>query len=72
MLPTHDVDCPCCGQFVFTSLSLDDDFPAEAPTVPKVRSDRQGDYLLCPHCGYRMAMNRITTDRGVVFRAAGR
>jgi DNA-directed RNA polymerase subunit RPC12/RpoP len=70
MLPTHDVDCRYCGEFVFTSLSVDDELPAEGPTFPKVRSDKEGDYLLCPHCGHRMAMRRITTDKGVVFRTA--
>jgi DNA-directed RNA polymerase subunit RPC12/RpoP len=68
VLPTHDVDCPGCGKFVYTALTLDDAFPAEAPTSPKVQSDAQGDYLPCPHCGYRMPMKRITTDEGVVFR----
>lgn len=32
MLPTHDVDCPNCGKFVYTALSLEDVIPADAPT----------------------------------------
>jgi endogenous inhibitor of DNA gyrase (YacG/DUF329 family) len=59
MLPTHDVDCPECGKFVYTALSLEDVIPADAATAPKVLSDARGDYLPCPHCGTRIAMKRI-------------
>ncbi len=31
----------------------------DAATAPKVLSDARGDYLLCPHCGTRIAMKRI-------------
>jgi DNA-directed RNA polymerase subunit RPC12/RpoP len=70
MLPTHDVDCPECGKFVYTALSLDDVLPADAATTPKVLNDERGDYLLCPHCGARIAMKRITTSGHVGFRIA--
>ena len=59
MLPTHNVDCPECGKFVYTSLSLDDVLPAEGATLPKVLHDERGDYLPCPHCRARIAMKRI-------------
>jgi DNA-directed RNA polymerase subunit RPC12/RpoP len=68
MLPTHDVDCPDCGKFVYTALSLEDVFPADAPGAPKVESDGDGDFLRCPHCNRRIAMRRITTRAGVVFQ----
>jgi len=71
MLPTHDVDCPACGKFLYTALSLEDVLAAEAPTSPKVESDARGDYLRCKHCGARVIMKRITTDAGVGFRVAG-
>ena len=71
MLPTHDVHCPACGKFVYTALTLEDAFPADAPTSPKVLSDERGDYLPCPHCNCRMAMTRITTGKGVLFRLSG-
>lgn len=59
MLPTHDVDCPECGKFVYTALSLDDVLPADTATTPRVLHDERGDYLLCPHCHARIAMKRI-------------
>jgi len=71
MLPTHDVDCPRCGKGLYTALSLEDVFAADAATSPEVRSDARGDYLQCPHCGARVAMKRINTDAGVGFRIAG-
>ncbi len=71
MLPTHDVDCPFCGKFLYTALSLEDVVAAEAPTSPKVESDALGDYLECAHCGARVAMKRINTGAGVGFRVAG-
>lgn len=70
MLPTHDVDCPKCGRFVYTALSLEDVFPADSPAGPRVMTDERGDYLTCPHCNTRIPMKRITTDAGVGFRLA--
>jgi DNA-directed RNA polymerase subunit RPC12/RpoP len=70
MLPTHDVDCPSCGKFVYTALSLEDVIAADAPTNPRVLSDAHGDYLVCPHCRARIAMKRITTRGGTGFRIA--
>jgi DNA-directed RNA polymerase subunit RPC12/RpoP len=71
MLPTHDVDCPNCGKFVYTALSLEDVIPADAPTSPKVQKDAHGEFLRCPHCGERIPMKRITTRARVGFRVAG-
>ena len=71
MLPTHDVDCPECGKFVYTALSLDDVLPADGATTPKVLTDARGDYLPCPHCGARIAMQRIRiADRDSFKRQA--
>ena len=70
MLPTHDVDCPACGKFLYTAFSLEDVLAAEAPTSPKVEADAGGDYLRCKHCGARVPMKRITTRAGVGFRVA--
>jgi DNA-directed RNA polymerase subunit RPC12/RpoP len=70
MLPTHDVDCPACGKFVYTALSLEDVMAADAPTSPKVETDARGDYITCPHCRARIPMKRITTDAGPGFRVA--
>jgi DNA-directed RNA polymerase subunit RPC12/RpoP len=70
MLPTHDVDCPACGKFLYTALSLEDFFPADAPTMPRVLTDGQGDYLPCPHCGARVEMKRVITSAGPGFRIA--
>jgi hypothetical protein len=70
MLPTHDVDCPKCGKFVYTALSLEDVLAPDAPTSPKAQTDARGDYLPCPHWGFRIPMKRITTKAGVGFRVA--
>jgi hypothetical protein len=64
MLPTHDVDCPFCGKFLYTALSLEDVVDADAPTSPKVEHDERGHYVRCEHCGRRVAMTRITTAQG--------
>ena len=71
MLPTHEVHCPKCGKFAFTALSLEDVIPADAATAPRVLHDAKGDYLPCPHCNARIAMQRVTTKGGVGFRIAG-
>jgi uncharacterized C2H2 Zn-finger protein len=70
MEPTHDVDCPQCGKFVYTAVSLEDVFAADALTSPKVESDEHGDFLRCPHCAARLPLKRITTAEGVGFRIA--
>ena len=71
MLPTHDVDCPRCGKFLYTALSLEDVLAADSATNPRVLSDARGDYLPCPHCHARIPMKRITTKGRVGFRVAG-
>jgi DNA-directed RNA polymerase subunit RPC12/RpoP len=70
MLPTHNVLCPACGQFLYTALSLEDVMAEDAPTSPPIASDARGDYLRCEHCHARVAMKRITTDKGVGYRIA--
>jgi DNA-directed RNA polymerase subunit RPC12/RpoP len=70
MLPTHDVDCPKCGKFVYTALSLEDVVAADTPTGPEVQTDARGPYVRCPHCGVRIPMKRITTQAGVGYRVA--
>jgi DNA-directed RNA polymerase subunit RPC12/RpoP len=70
MLPTHDVDCPKCGRFVYTAISLEDVVAAGAPASPRVQSDAHGDYVRCPHCGLRIAMRRVSTAAGTGFRPA--
>ena len=70
MLPVHDVDCPRCGQRLYTAISLEDVVPADAPTAPKVVSDARGYYLRCPHCQARIEMKRIEGPGGIGFRVA--
>ena len=71
MLPTHDVDCPICGKRLYTAISLEDVIPADAPTMPKVQTDKRGDFLTCPHCDARVPMKRVMTKGGAGFRPAG-
>ena len=52
------------------ALSLEDVIPAQAPTVPRVLHDANGDYLTCPSCGARIAMKRVETKGGTGFRIA--
>lgn len=70
MLPTHDVDCPRCGRFLYTALSLEDVIAADNPTSPKVMTDARGEYLPCPHCQARIPVKRVTTSAGAGFRVA--
>jgi DNA-directed RNA polymerase subunit RPC12/RpoP len=70
MLPAPNVDCPKCGKFVYTALSLEDVLAADAPTTPKIETDAHGPYLRCPHCGVRIPMKRITTRAGAGYRVA--
>jgi hypothetical protein len=68
MLPTHDVDCPACGRFLYTALSLEDVVTADAPTGPRIDSDERGKYIRCPHCAARVAMKPVATAAGTGFR----
>lgn len=66
MLPTHEVDCPSCGRFVYTAISLEDVFPADdGPSGPRVLSDARGEYLLCPHCRARIGLERVEAGAGL-------
>jgi DNA-directed RNA polymerase subunit RPC12/RpoP len=69
MLPTHDVDCPKCGRFVYTAISLEDVFPADdGPAGPRVMTDTRGEYVLCPHCHARIAMQRVGAPAEAGYR----
>ena len=70
MLPTHDVDCPQCGRFLYTALSLEDVVDPDAPTSPKIEEDAQGNFLRCAHCRARVPMKRITARGRDGFRIA--
>ena len=70
MLPTHDVDCPFCGKFLYSALSLENVVDADAPTTPKVQSDEKGDYLPCPHCKARVPMKPVEIRGRRGFRLA--
>jgi hypothetical protein len=68
MLPTHDVDCPACGRFLYTAISLEDVVAADAPAGPRIDTDERGEYIKCPHCTARVAMERVTMPAGTGFR----
>jgi DNA-directed RNA polymerase subunit RPC12/RpoP len=72
MLPTHDVDCPYCGKFLYSALSLENVVDADAPTSPKVETDVGGNYLRCPHCRARVAMTFVEVRGRPGFRLADR
>jgi DNA-directed RNA polymerase subunit RPC12/RpoP len=64
MLPTHDVECPFCGKFLYTALSLENVVDADAPTSPKVEFDAQGNFMRCEHCKARVPMKPVVTIGG--------
>ena len=70
MLPTHDVDCPYCGKFLYSALSLENVVDADAPTSPKVESDASGHYLLCGHCKAHVPMKLVEIRGRRGFRVA--
>ena len=70
MLPTHDVPCPRCGGFLYTSTSLDDGVNSQAPESPRVETDTQGLYMRCPSCRARVAMERYSAEGREALRLA--
>jgi len=64
MLPTHDVDCPYCGKFLYTALSLENVVDADAPTSPRLESDERGNFVRCAHCQARVPMKPVVTIGG--------
>jgi endogenous inhibitor of DNA gyrase (YacG/DUF329 family) len=70
MLPTHDVPCPACGKALYSAVSLDDGVDAGAVESPKVRSDRAGYYMNCPHCAERIPMARMKVGNAEAWRPA--
>ena len=71
MLPTHDVPCPHCGKPLYSATSLEDAVDAGTLEAPKVQHDAAGDYLRCPSCGGRVAMQRLSSGERVAFRPRG-
>lgn len=70
MLPTHPVPCPHCGRALYCAVSLDDGVDAGAVESPKVEHDRDGDYMKCPHCAWRVAMARMKVGNAEAWRPA--
>lgn len=70
MLPTHDVRCPGCGGFLYTSTSLDDGVNTATPESPKVENDAQGLFMRCPHCRARVEMERYSAEGREAYRLA--
>lgn len=70
MLPTHDVPCPSCGGFLYTSTSLDDGVNTRTPESPRVEADGQGFFMCCPHCRARVQMERYTAEGREAYRLA--
>ena len=71
MLPTHDVDCPRCGRFLYSALSLEDVVDPDAPTAPKIEADDGGHFVRCPHCQARVAMQAVTASGHRGYRLSG-
>ena len=68
MLPTHHVPCPRCGKALYSAVSLDDGVDAGAVESPRVESDPDGFHMNCPHCGKRIAMQRMTVGAAEAWR----
>jgi DNA-directed RNA polymerase subunit RPC12/RpoP len=71
MLPTHDVDCPRCGRFLYSALSLEDVVDPDAPTAPKIEADPSGHFVRCPHCQARVAMKPVSMSGRTAYRLSG-
>lgn len=71
MLPTHPVPCPRCQKALYRAVSLEDAVDAGAAESPKVERDAAGGfYLDCPHCGQRIAMQRVTAGFAAAWKPA--
>jgi DNA-directed RNA polymerase subunit RPC12/RpoP len=68
VLPTHDVPCPRCGKPLYSAISLEDATNAGAVSSPKIEKSAQGYYMHCPHCGERIAMQRMTAGDSKAFQ----
>ncbi len=72
MLPTHPVPCPRCAKPLYWAVSLEDGVDAGAVESPRVTRDAQGDAMRCPHCGERIAMERVTEGCAEAWKPASR
>ena len=62
--PPVVVDCPYCGKFLYTALSLENVVDADAPTSPRLESDERGNFVRCAHCQARVPMKPVVTIGG--------
>lgn len=70
MLPTHPVPCPRCGRTLYHAVSLEGGVDAGAVESPKVDRDARGYHMNCPHCGQRVAMERMTAGEAEAWKPA--
>jgi sarcosine oxidase delta subunit len=71
MLPTHPIPCPHCGRTLYHAVSLEGGVDAGAPECPKVEHDAGGDFMKCPHCEGRVAMQHLIRGQAEAWRVAG-
>ena len=61
----REVKCPFCGHTLYRMGAVAPGVGAKTLDSPHVECDAKGDFMKCPHCSRRVAMERITTGAGL-------
>jgi DNA-directed RNA polymerase subunit RPC12/RpoP len=60
----REVKCPFCGETLLRRGEVAPGVGAKTVDSPEIEQDAKGDFMNCPHCSRRVAMERITSDAG--------
>jgi len=61
----REVKCPYCGETLYRMGDVAPGAGAKTLDSPNVENDAKGDFMKCPRCSRRVAMERITTAGGL-------
>lgn len=53
------VKCPCCREVLYRQALLAHDIWGKTKDSPGIENDTEGDFMKCPHCRKRIALQRV-------------
>jgi len=56
-MPTvEDVPCPCCNKVLYRAVKHENGLTTRQDTTQPLGNDVNGDFMTCPHCRKRIAL----------------
>jgi hypothetical protein len=66
----QEVKCPFCSEVLYRRGQLDASVWGKTKDSPPIQNDASGNFIICPHCFRRVAMERTLTPVGTGFQVS--